>query len=271
MQTIRAFVVVVFVQRDKRPDVSGARLYMNETPSVIWQRNNRVNNGSVLISKPHVFLYTFPFQNSHPVWRSAGERTRFYLSLLFIFYVVYLFIFVNSQARLKARARGRIRLKAIMAPTPRALDHGVQGGKEAGVLWGGRITLLLSDSLDWHTGQLWSCLKATQPKDFSLQPSLMRQPACWSIVLFQLRLVTHWLVATLSVTHCAERTESIRRKETKMNTRITLGVLSYRALNLYSNIFPFNLDFAGTFGVGLIFKICLTCQPQKMCNFHELY
>lgn len=81
---------------------------------------------------------------------------------------------MNSQARLNAGARGRIRLKAIIAQTPCTLHHGVPG-KEAGILWGGHITLLFSDSLEWHTGQLWSCLKATQPKDFSLQPSLIRR------------------------------------------------------------------------------------------------
>lgn len=109
---------------------------------------------AVSVLKPHVFFCLFFFI--------------FSLSFRIVLF------FVNSQARLKARARGRIRLTAKIAQAPCTLDHGVPG-KEAGILWGCHITLLFSDSLDWQTGQLWRCLKATRPKDFFLQPSLMRR------------------------------------------------------------------------------------------------
>lgn len=118
---------------------------------------------------------------------------------LCFFIYIFIFLFVNSQARLKAQARGRTRLKAIMARTPCTLVPGVQGN-EAGILWGGHITLLFSDSLDWHTGKLWSCLKATQPKDFSLQPWLVRCLHVDQMYFFSSDLSrTGWLQSSLFI------------------------------------------------------------------------
>lgn len=62
LATIKA-IIIVFVGRDKRADISSARLQVNEIPSVIWKSNNLVNSGSVFISKPWNFT-RFPFRTA---------------------------------------------------------------------------------------------------------------------------------------------------------------------------------------------------------------